>query len=799
MKLHNNFLFINCLVVSVLIIFSVFSIYLLNVIGEDTVASMSIAVITILLIALFIVLLRLSKNTDQSLQKLKQQMDTVTAHAHAEDFDFSHKVSVSGFSEIQTLAQSFNHFTEIFEKKTQRVTALARESTLAQMGLDNAATPALIVEDNGMVTYLNRSMFEFIQAHSENFQHYQGGFNNFPLTELCGGDETFVLSMMEMADPLLKRVNQGELIINWHVTPVINEQNKIAIHIIEWTDLTEKIAIQEGFKALVSAAKEGDFSQVMCLEDKTGFYFTMADGLNSIMQSVNGSLADVADVLHDIAEGQLTKTIDTPYAGMLGELTSSMNEMVLHLNGIIGDISETVSAAKGGDFDCKIPEHDKKGFYLSITQAMNEQSQLIDSALTDLSQVMFAITEGDLSVQTNMPYQGKMKVLSDYVDAMVYRLRGVMGLMSNLVENAAHGNLDVRIPGMGQQGFYITIGDNLNKINDITQDAMDEITKALAAMSKGDLTYTMTKNYEGIFDDLKQDANKTIKNLVNVLLDIQQCSSGVKQAADELAECNLNLNKRTEQQSNNLQSTAASMDKMTVTITQNTASSKLANELANDTRQVAEEGGLIVTQAIDAMGAISESSNKIADIITVIDEIAFQTNLLALNASVEAARAGEQGRGFAVVAGEVRNLAGRSATAAKEIKDLIEDSVKKVDEGKDLVNKSGESLTNIVSAVNKVSEIVSVIAKASAEQSVGISEVNQAVINMDGATQQNATLVEEIASTCSILGFQASDLVEKISFFKTPATGNIPGYEKELSAPLTDDSPAPDEDEWEAF
>ncbi|NRB39234.1 MAG: hypothetical protein HRU20_12320 [Pseudomonadales bacterium] len=815
MTLQKKFKHLGLIILALIVALTLFAAYEINTLSSvDTTAPIIklfialLLVITVTAMALF----HLYKQINQGILSFKSQLESFAQDLNTGQHDFNKKIEIDSITELESLCLSFHAFTSLIEEKTHKVTHLSRENALTKLGLDNAATPALIVEDNGLVSYINRSMYEFIQVHAQDFSQYKNAFSDFPLLELCHQGQEFVDELIRATDPSLHKVTQGGLSVEWQVTPIIDEHNHISIHIIEWKDLTEKLQIQSEFEDMVSAAKQGDFSHTIDLSGKSGFYLTMAKDLNSIIKAVNDSLQDISTVLNDIAEGQLTKTIESNYAGMLGEVTGSMNHMVEHLKGIIEDISETVTAAKSGNYDSKINEQGKSGFYLQLSQAMNEQSRLIDSALSDLSQVMCSITEGDLSTQTKLPYEGKMKELSDYVDAMVYRLRGVMGLMSNLVENAAHGNLDVRIPGMGQTGFYITIGDNLNKINDITQDAMAEITQALSAMSSGDLTYCIEKEYEGIYDDLKQNTNKTIANLVHVLLDIQQCSSGVKQAADELAECNLSLNKRTEQQSNNLQATAISMDKMTETIKQNTESSKLASQLANNTRKVAEEGGDIVKQAIQAMGEISASSNKISDIISVIDEIAFQTNLLALNAAVEAARAGEQGRGFAVVAGEVRNLAGRSATAAKEIKNLIQDSVKKVDEGKNLVNRSGKSLINIVEAVKEVSEIVTVIAKASAEQSVGITEVNQAVMTMDGTTQQNATLVEEIASTCSILGFEATELVNKISFFKTPGTSKIPSFEdiSDVSATASELNDAPEnvnesdiaetsDDEWEAF
>ncbi len=228
---------------------------------------------------------------------------------------------------------------------------------------------------------------------------------------------------------------------------------------------------------------------------------------------------------------------------------------------------------------------------------------------------------------------------------------------------------------------------------------------------------------------------------------VSESSDVLERSATEVSNGSLDLSSRTEQQASSLEETAASMEQLTATVRQNADNARQANQLVSGNRELAESGGKVVSKAIAAMSEISESSKRIADIIGVIDDIAFQTNLLALNAAVEAARAGDQGRGFAVVAGEVRTLAGRSAEAAKEIKVLISESVAKVEQGSNLVNESGETLNEIVADVKKVSDIMSEIAAASKEQAAGIEQVNQAISQMDEITQQNAAMVEETAAS----------------------------------------------------
>ena len=255
-------------------------------------------------------------------------------------------------------------------------------------------------------------------------------------------------------------------------------------------------------------------------------------------------------------------------------------------------------------------------------------------------------------------------------------------------------------------------------------------------------------------------------DLANVVSNVRSGSLGVATASSQIASGNNDLSARTEQQASALEETAASMEELSATVKTNADSARQANQLAQSASAVAIEGGQVVAQVVDTMKGINDSSKKMADIISVIEGIAFQTNILALNAAVEAARAGEQGRGFAVVASEVRSLAGRSADAAKEIKGLISASVERVEHGTVLVDQAGTTMTNVVSSIKRVTDLMGEISAASNEQAVGVAQVGEAVMQMDQVTQQNAAMVEEMAAAASSLQSQAQDLVQTVAVFK---------------------------------
>ncbi|MEA5098753.1 MAG: methyl-accepting chemotaxis protein [Burkholderiaceae bacterium] len=295
---------------------------------------------------------------------------------------------------------------------------------------------------------------------------------------------------------------------------------------------------------------------------------------------------------------------------------------------------------------------------------------------------------------------------------------------------------------------------------------LGEAVKVAETVAAGDLTYRIEVNSTDETGQLMQALKNMNDSLVKIVSQVRTGTDTIATASAQIAAGNQDLSSRTEEQASSLEETASSMEEMASTVRQSGDNAQQANKLAKVASEIAFKGGAVVADVVQTMGAINESSKKMAEIISVIDGIAFQTNILALNAAVEAARAGEQGRGFAVVATEVRNLAQRSASAAREIKVLIDDSVSKVDEGSNLVDQAGTTMTEIVTGIQRVNDIMNEITVATREQVDGIEQINQAVMQMDQVTQQNAALVEEAAAAAESMQEQAKQLVEVVSVFR---------------------------------
>ncbi|WP_431049512.1 methyl-accepting chemotaxis protein [Xanthomonas oryzae] len=484
-----------------------------------------------------------------------------------------------------------------------------------------------------------------------------------------------------------------------------------------------------------------------------------------ITRSLTQPLSRATRAAESIANGKLDNDVDTQFNDETGRLLKAMNKMQLQLHNLISAQADMAKRHEEGQISFRM---DAGAFPGDFGSMANDTNALVAAHIKVKLQTIRLIERyaiGDLS--EDMPQlPGEKGAITAAMNQVKQNLATMNTEIKQLAQAAANGDFTARGNAEQFQYDFRVMVESLNTLMATADGNLQSLSGLLQSIAAGDLTARMSGDFHGVFAQMRDDANATATQLAEIVNGIKQSAVSIKGAASEIASGNQDLSQRTEQQAASLEETAASMEELTSTVKQNAENARQANQLAIGAASVASQGGEIVGKVVQTMSGIEASSKKIADIISVIDGIAFQTNILALNAAVEAARAGEQGRGFAVVASEVRTLAQRSSGAAKEIKELIDDSVQRVTDGSVLVHSAGTTMGEIVASVQRVTDIMGEISAASQEQSAGIEQVNQTVTQMDETTQQNAALVEEATAAARAMEEQAQQLTEAVALFR---------------------------------
>jgi methyl-accepting chemotaxis protein len=602
----------------------------------------------------------------------------------------------------------------------EREKRVAAETQRIKQGLDVVATNVMVADADYNVVYLNDSIRVMLaEAESD----IRKDLPNFSATKVLGSNidvfhknpayQRGMLDRLKSAHRTSLRI--GGRTFNLIVNPILGENAERLGMVVEWKDMTAELAAAEREKRVsdenlrIRMALDNVNTNVMIAnKDREVIYVN-----KSIMQMLTRAESDLRK---DLPQFDVRKVV--------GANIDIFHKNPAHQKHILENLRETVrSQIKVGG----------RTFSLVVNPIINEGGERLGTVVEWMDRT------AEISVEAEV---------------------------GGIVQAAANGDFTRRVNLEGKDGFFRQLADSINQLLDANSVGLNEVARVLAALAQGDLTQSIDGDFKGTFGKLKDDANRTVDQLTQIVVQIKGATDTINVAAREIASGNSDLSARTENQAASLEETASSMEQLTSTVKQNAENAKQANQLAVGASDVARKGGQVVSEVVHTMSAINESSKKIVDIISVIDGIAFQTNILALNAAVEAARAGEQGRGFAVVAAEVRSLAQRSAGAAKEIKTLIGDSVEKVGNGSKLVEQAGKTMDEIVTSVKRVTDIMAEITAASLEQSQGIEQVNATITQMDEVTQQNAALVEEASAAARSLEEQAQGLQHSVSQFQ---------------------------------
>lgn len=529
--------------------------------------------------------------------------------------------------------------------------------------------------------------------------------------------------------------------------------------------LSQLLATIDDVNDAVGKISHGDFTYQINTQDKRGFTFVLSEGVNSISSTLNEGISEVNKAIKELSEGNLNGRVEQNYEGQLDEMKVGINSTFEQLTDVIKLINKSVSQVSEGDFSMRIPTDNKNGFILELCEGINKINEISDQGISEVSRSINALSKGRLDVEVSGDYKGMFNELKLSVNTTLSRLDNIISEVKVAAVKVSEGDFTDRISEHNKEGFMLDLSQEMNNICEVSHNGLTDIKKSLHALAKGNLHCKINKEYQGMFNEIKESFNTTVDRLTEIVKNIHDAAFEVSRVSEEIAAGSTDLANRTERQASTLEETSVAIQGMTQMITENTDSSKTASSLSESASEFASMGQDIVGETISSINKINDSSQSISNIISMIDEIAFQTNLLALNAAVEAARAGEAGKGFAVVATEVRSLSGRSSDASKSIQNLIHESATLVKDGVDLVNRSGESLDNIVTSVQSLHELVSEILLHSNQQANRSSEINDAIDSIEEMTQQNAALVEQSAASAHKMNEQSIELLQLVSFF----------------------------------
>ncbi|ESP91145.1 nitrate- and nitrite sensing domain-containing protein [Pseudoalteromonas luteoviolacea] len=648
----------------------------------------------------------------------------------------------------------------------------AAENNRLKQALDNVSANVMVADERNTIIYQNNASKALFTESQTAIEESLSGFNaehiiGSDASKLHPSPTALSQQLSNLSQTFSEELKLGRKSLMLTLNPVISEEQKKLGVVLEWQDLTQQRDAESQIQKVIKAAARGELNTRIDSAHFDGFMKVLAEGINELLEAIVGPLKKTAEAVHLISKGDVPALIKEQYQGDFALLKNNLNTCIEVVGLLIKDVNGLANAAVAGDLKKRVDLTQHNGDFRKIVTGVNDMMDAMVGPLTKAANVVEAISRGDIPGHITEQYNGDFELLKKNLNTCIDAVGQLIDDANSLADAASNGDLAARADTSKHQGDFQEIITGVNTLLEAVVAPMDECKSVMTQVAKGDLSQQMGDVYAGDFALLSQSINTSLNRLSSVVEQVMASANQTDNSSNDLSSAVVNLSQRTEQQATALEKTRSLMGELTESVVSSADKAQNANQLSADTQMQAESGFKVVGDAVDSMNEINQASERITDIIGVIDEIAFQTNLLALNAAVEAARAGKQGKGFAVVAGEVRALAQRSATAAKEIKELIRANVDKISVGTQLVNQSGDTLSQIVNAAQSASEMIAEIATISDQQNSAIKQVNQAILQMEEMTQQNAAMAEEASATAVSMSEQAGEMKRKLSGFTT--------------------------------
>ncbi|HEX5394120.1 MAG TPA: methyl-accepting chemotaxis protein [Rhodocyclaceae bacterium] len=512
---------------------------------------------------------------------------------------------------------------------------------------------------------------------------------------------------------------------------------------------------------LIQGAAVGQLDKRANADMFQGGWKQLVVGVNDTVKNIAEPMKVTSDYIDQIAKGVIPAQITTAYQGEYLVIRNNLNGMIKMMGDLLKETDILIQGAANGELDKRANAAQFQGGWNQLVVGVNQIVETVDIAFKDTVRVAEALAKGDLSQKVTRDYRGTFNVVKQSVNGTAEALTRIVGEIKDVVEAANRGDFNVKMNLVGKAGYTQELSELLNQLSDTVDTAFKDTIRVAEALERGDLTLTVTRDYQGAFDQVKQSLNNTVSKLSQVISEVNSAAGTIASASEEVSATAQSMSQSASQQAASVEETTASVEQMSASITQNAENAKVTNTMAVTASKQANDGGAAVKETVIAM-------KTIADKIGIVDDIAYQTNLLALNAAIEAARAGEHGKGFAVVAAEVRKLAERSQIAAQEIGEVAKNSV-------GLAEQAGSLLNEMVPSIGKTSDLVEEIAAASNEQSAGVGQINTAMGQLSQLTQQNASASEQLAATSEEMSSQAEQLQGLMEFFTLNSASSAAG------------------------